>query len=383
MTAAHAEASDTQPVFTMFGAWFGGEEKDSKAAAPSNGAVFHEYPHPENWRDTVDELFGRFGPEGREIPLDMCPCGNRKATVRRFLVARKYKVDDAEKMIRDAITWRQTVAVGGSAGVDDVLSARPRWDLLAENRKIIPASPFHGYTKQGYPVYMLRLGKGDGALAASSQEECHLYCSIIRGEHLVKVVVPEAQKRHVENGGKRGMDSRARRAASEAGETLTDAPDAASYLENDEHDIMDKQVVIVDLEGLGMSALRCLYVFKVINSVASYNYPELSKAIYVLNSPSVFDYLWSAVKPLLAAHTQSKIRIFQNGPEQYKALQLLFEDADIPDYLTPQVAGEPARGKKGSVTVVEDPEFRPEGVKAMDEWVESVSEAEDKKCPFP
>ena len=33
---------------------------------------------------------------------------------------------------------------------------------------------------------------------------------------------------------------------------------------------------------------------------------------------SVFDYIWSAVKPLLAAHTQSKIRIFQTGPEQYK-----------------------------------------------------------------
>ena len=117
-----------------------------------------------------------------------------------------------------------------------------------------------------------------------------------------------------------------REAAREAGDAVSDAPEDGSYPEDDEHDIMDKQVVIVDLEGLGMSALRCLYVFKVINSVASYNYPELSKAIYVLNSPSVFDYLWSAVKPLLAAHTQSKIRIFQSGPEQYKALQQLFEE---------------------------------------------------------
>ena len=69
--------------------------------------------------------------------MDMCPCGNRKATARRFLVARKYKIDDAEKMLRDTIAWRQTVAVGDSAGVDDVLGAKPRWDLLAENRKII------------------------------------------------------------------------------------------------------------------------------------------------------------------------------------------------------------------------------------------------------
>jgi hypothetical protein len=230
---------------------------------------------------------------------------------------------------------------------------------------------------------MLRLGKGDGALAASSQEECHVYCSIVRGEHLVKVVVPEAQKRHLANGGRKGMEARMRDAAKQAGDVVSDAPDDASYVEDDEHDIMDKQVVIVDLEGLGMSALRCLYVFKVINSVASYNYPELSKAIYVLNSPSVFDYLWSAVKPLLAAHTQSKIRIFQSGPEQYKALQQLFEDEDIPDYLTPQVEGEPTKGRAGSVTSVEEPDFRPEGVKQMDEWIENLSEAEDKMCPFP
>jgi hypothetical protein len=317
-----------QPT-TMFGTWFGGEEKDPAVAVPSNGAVFHEYPHPPDWRQTVDALVARFGKNGEEIPAEMCPCGNRPATARRFLVARKYKIDDAEKMIRDAIAWRTTVNVGETSGVDDVLQKKPRWDLLRENRAIIPASPFHGYTKQGYPVYMLRLGKGDGALAASSLEECHVYCSIIRGEHLVQVVVPEAQARHLANGGKKGMDQRARAAALEAGEPVSDPPDDSEYVENDEHDILDKQVVIVDLEGLGMSALRCLYVFKVINSVASYNYPELSKGIYILNSPSVFDYLWSAVKPLLAQHTQSKIRIFQNGPEQYKALQKLFKDGYV------------------------------------------------------
>ena len=106
-----------------------------------------------------------------------------------------------------------------------------------------------------------------------------------------------------------------REAAEAAGESIPPLVESDDRQDDDdEHDIMDKQVVIVDLEGIGMSALRCLYVFKCINSVASYNYPELSKAIYVLNSPSVFDYLWSAVKPLLAAHTQSKIRIFQSGP---------------------------------------------------------------------
>jgi len=69
----------------------------------SSHRVFHEYLHPKNWRATVDELFARFGPAGEHTPLDMCPCGGRKATVRRFLVARKYRVDEAEQMLRDTI----------------------------------------------------------------------------------------------------------------------------------------------------------------------------------------------------------------------------------------------------------------------------------------
>jgi len=380
----------------MFSSWFGGDKAEGNAA-PSAGSVFHEYPHPDNWSQIVDELYSRFGADGEQIPLDMCPCGERKPTVRRFLVARKYKVDEAEKMIRDTMVWRQTVAVGDVRGIDAILAGKPRWDLLHDNRRIIPASPFHCYAKQGYPVYMLRLGKGDGALATTAPEECHVYCSIVRGEHLSKIVVPEATKRYKAAGGRRGQEERMQAAAAAAGggkvngvaataapapPAGTDAAAAAANL-NDPLDLMDKQVVIVDLEGIGMSALRCLWVFKTINSVAGYNYPELSKAIYILNSPSVFEYLWSAIKPLLAAHTQSKIRIFQTGPEQYKALQLILEDDDIPDYLTPQPPGQGSpKGHVGSVTDCERPDHRPEGVLALDTWVVSQSAHPDKACPF-
>jgi hypothetical protein len=287
---------------------------------------------------------------GEQIPLDMCPCGARKPTVRRFLVARKYKarrprihtqtfyfcnrvnnvdrrtdahnaggempggsrwcargsacgsaclracvfvsvrvpvaqVDEAEKMMRDTMVWRQTVAVGDVKGIDNILAAKPRWDLLSDNRKIIPASPFHCYAKQGYPVYMLRLGKGDGALATTAPEECHVYCSIMRGEHLSKVVVPEATEKYKAAGGRKGQEKRMREAARAAGETVEEPTEEAA--EEDELDLMDKQVVIVDLEGIGMSALRCLWVFKTINSVAGFNYPELSKVGWVkhINTP--------------------------------------------------------------------------------------------------
>ena len=106
---------------------------------PHLARCFMSIPTPENWRGLVNELVARFGPDGKEIPQDMCPCGNRKATARRFLVARKYNVDAAEKMLRDTLVWRQTVAVGEVSGVENVLHAKPRWELLADNRKIIPS----------------------------------------------------------------------------------------------------------------------------------------------------------------------------------------------------------------------------------------------------
>lgn len=317
--------------------------------------LFHEFPHPENWKDRVDELVKRFGGDGGEIPSAMCPLGDRKATARRFLVARKYSLDDAEAALREAMEWRKTVKIGDAVGVDAILAATPRWDLLADNRKIMIGTPFLCYTKQGFPVYLLRLGKGDSALATSASEETHIYSTIIRGEHLVKSIIPEAT-------------ARAKKLIEEGKEQ-----EAANA---DYNSLVDKQVVIIDMDGLGMSALRALYVLKTINSVASHNYPELSKAIYVVNAPSVFDYLWSAVKPLLAVHTQHKIKIFSQPEEQYAGIQKLLNDEDIPDFLVPE--GKPA-GAKDTVTTVDG--FMPKAVKAMDDWLRSLTKSGKAEAP--
>ena len=72
----------------------------------------------------TEVLHSRFGTNGEGIPLEMCPCGNRKATLRRFLVARRYVVDDAEKMLRDTIEWRTNVTIGGVKGVELILKLK-------------------------------------------------------------------------------------------------------------------------------------------------------------------------------------------------------------------------------------------------------------------
>ena len=52
----------------------------------------------------------------------------------------------------------------------------------------------------------------------------------------------------------------------------------------------------------------------------------------MLDLPTVFDYLYAAVKPFLAAHTQHKVKVFSDPKLQYEALQKLLEDKDIPDF---------------------------------------------------
>ena len=244
------------------------------------------------------------------------------------------------------------------------------------NRKIIPATPFLCYTKQGFPVYSLRLGKGDGSLATAAPDECHIYCSIVRGEHLVNKIFPEAQKLHETKLSRRGPTS------------SLDQTSALTRHENEPYtdadlDVIDKQVVIVDLDGISMSALRCLYVFKLINSVASCNYPELSKAIYVLNSrPSSITYGLQSSRSLPRIR-ETKCASFRWVQSNMALLQEILEDDDIPDYLTPQVDEENVKGRVGCVPDADEPDFRPEGVRDLDAWLENSSEALDKTCPFP
>ena len=89
----------------------------------------------------------------------MCPLGNRRATLRRFLVARKYSVDDAESALREAIEWRKTVKIGDRIGVDAILAKEPRWDLLADNRKIMTGTPFFVLHETGLPRVSFAFGK--------------------------------------------------------------------------------------------------------------------------------------------------------------------------------------------------------------------------------
>ena len=119
----------------------------------------------------------------------------------------------------------------------------------------------------------------------------------------------------------------------------SDAPEDGSYPENDEHDIMDKQVVIVDLEGSGCPRSVSVRVqgdqlggvVQLPRAEQSHLRAQLAQRVRL-----------PLVRRQAAAHRAHAVQdpdIPERAAEQYKALQQLFEDADI-DYLTPQVEGE-------------------------------------------
>ncbi|CAL6344671.1 unnamed protein product [Bathycoccus prasinos] len=313
--------------------------------------LFHEFPHPQDWQEKVREVLENLKKTNTEIPSKMCPLGDVEATCRRFLVAR-----------------RNSVRIGDAVGVENILKAAPRWDLLELSRKILPNTPFHCYTKQGYPVYLLRIGKGDSSLALEVSDEIHVYSTIIRGEHLMRSIIPEA----TENA-KKLVEGKTKEEIKE---------DFCAVNQDTKSQMVDKQV--------------CLYVFKIVNSTASHNYPELSKAIYVLNAPTAFDYLYAAVKPFLAVHTQHKVKVFSDPKLQYEALQKLLKDEDIPDFLVPSEDVVPGRHNgftDGTVTNQMGDGYMPETVKKQNEWINaqaistyaaatSPKAGDAKKSPF-
>ena len=62
--------------------------------------------------------------------------------------------------------------------------------FVGVGEKILSNTPFHCYQKQGYPVYLLRVGKGDSSLALDFvPDEVHVYSTLVRGEHMIRSII--------------------------------------------------------------------------------------------------------------------------------------------------------------------------------------------------
>lgn len=197
----------------------------------------------------------------------------------RWLRARNFNEDKAQTMLRKHMKWRQDMKV-------DTLFD---WYQVPEVFAKYHPGAFIGHDKEGCPVWLINSGSLDvKGFTNSSRAIDFIRYQIWRFETLMQDMKEQSKK----------LNKR-----------------------------IEKKVYIMDEENLVTSHLLNKPVLETLLnalSVFEANYPETLKRCYVINVPKPFFVLYSIIKPLLSAETESKVKIF--GHDGWK--EALLEDID-------------------------------------------------------
>ncbi|XP_046460828.1 SEC14-like protein 2 [Daphnia pulex] len=207
----------------------------------------------------------------------------RDEFIQKWLVARSYNINEAEKMLRASLAWRET------NGVDDVL----KWTPPEVIQKYVSYGKI-GHDKFDCPLYISLQGRID-------------YRGILQS-----VTRKEYMKFHNYNQEKLMQDMRE--------ECLRTGKNVAY-----------QSSLIIDVEGLSMRQIVCKSAVDVGTEAAKVNvlnYPEIVRRIFVINAPKLFTVIYNILKPFVAQETQAKMRIFGCNKEEWKAALLEEIDAD-------------------------------------------------------
>ena len=73
-----------------------------------------------------------------------------------------------------------------------------------------------------------------------------------------------------------------------------------------------KCVTVLDCAGAGLSFLSNKQFIGEIGKIVNEQYPECVKAVYIVNTPKAFHFVWPGIKPFIAAETRKKIHIYSS-----------------------------------------------------------------------
>jgi acyl-CoA-binding protein len=222
----------------------------------------------------------------------------RLAYLKRFLKARQWDVKKAHHMVCASVHWKGTF-IGG-------IEPRPPpidRHTVDEVRRCIPHD-WLGFSKHGRLVYLERSGGMDvpglNALlrnadgAPDPAKLLHYHVMVM--EYQLKVLFPRESMRRGE--------------------------------------IVDKVIVINDLEGLGAQhvSTTVLGFLKTMSRSDQDNYCDHLHKLYVVNAPWIFSVAWRVIKTFLEKHVQEKIHIL-SGSEAHKVLVEEIGAANVPEFL--------------------------------------------------
>ncbi|ELU04161.1 hypothetical protein CAPTEDRAFT_187622 [Capitella teleta] len=193
----------------------------------------------------------------------------------RWLRARSWDLNKAEKMFRDHLDWEK------ANDIENIL----QWEVPEVLSKYFPGG-YHGVDNDGYPIWF-RVA-----------------------EYVFQVMYPKLSKKF--------------------GKTI------------------DELVIVLDCQGLDTRFLwkpvidLCISLLKQLEA----NYPETVRAIYVINTPTLFNVAYNLLKPFLSEHTKTKIKVCGKDPQDWlKTLQTNIALDQIPAFW-----GGTATGANGDVT---------------------------------
>lgn len=210
----------------------------------------------------------------------VCPIDQSDATLCRFLRARQYDVDKAEKMYRTFLAHRARWQLDSILEEDDPLE--DLWHGVA------PMCHF-GYDKLGRPVMIERSGEVrlNKVMSVLGKEDFYY-------RHL----------RHMET-----VERRLAYAARVYGPAVTQV------------------IIIMDLANLSFKPDRhALPLFRQTMNIDTSFYPERLGAFFIINAPWIFRSLWALVRPWLDPRTQAKFHICGSD---YAATLRQYIDADM------------------------------------------------------
>mmetsp|Transcript_17376 Transcript_17376/g.51399 ORF Transcript_17376/g.51399 Transcript_17376/m.51399 type:complete len:323 (-) Transcript_17376:158-1126(-) len=92
-------------------------------------------------------------------------------------------------------------------------------------------------------------------------------------------------------------------------------------------------VMVIDMQGLGMSILRHLSTLKEMSKIASGNYPEITRTIFLVNPPWGFQTIWKAVSSILPPKTRDKITMLSDDVVDVLSKHIEGGKSNLPDFL--------------------------------------------------
>ncbi|XP_034102709.1 SEC14-like protein 2 [Drosophila albomicans] len=198
----------------------------------------------------------------------------------RWLRARKWNLDAAEKMLRACLKTR------AMWNVDNI----EKWEAPQALREYLPYG-LMGYDNEGSPVIVCPFANFDiwGMMHCVTRFEFQKYLVLL---------LERFMKNAYEQSLKHGWKAR-------------------------------QLVVFFDCEGLNLKQYAWRPAAEVvISSVKQYeaNFPELLKMCYIINAPKLFSVAFNIVKKFLDENTTSKIHIYKSGADKWK--QQLFSHVD-------------------------------------------------------